>query len=348
MRSRCRKIVSDCSISLASLTVGVSLVGAITVLNTQPVFAESVNESKAPTATGTVFLAQSTQSDDAGDEKSGTASGGAGTKSNGGMSDRLRKYMGEDGPPPGGQGRPPGPLRPGQGPDDVGGGGGRERMRQMLQQMPPEKRDQILQEMKERRMRKRGLSDGANGGGTDNRFMNGPEGGPDGGPGFGGRGNGISEYGFKRGGSRRNFGGPGDKGMKGGKLFGREPLDLTVLNLTADQKAKIQSMRTVDGQKSRQIQAELRQRRDKFKDMLFDPAATSEQIISTHKEINKLQSQTQDIMLNDFLGIRKLLTKEQLELLPQVRPDESRRPSPRLGAKIPPDGEPPMPPADDK
>lgn len=345
MRSRCRKIVSDCSISLASLTVGVSLVGAITILNSQQVFADSVSESKAPAAAGTVLLAQSPQSDDASDEKNGTVSGGAAGKSNSGMSDRLRKYMGEDGPPPGGPGRPPGPPRPGQGPDDVGGGG-RERMRQMFQQMPPEKRDQILQEMKERRMRKRGVSDGANSGGTDNRFMNGPEGGPDGGPAFGGRGSGT-EYGFKRGGSRRNFGGPGDRGMKGGKLFGREPLDLTVLNLTADQKAKIQSMRTVDGQKSRQIQAELRQRRDKFKDMLFDPAATPEQIMSTHKEINKLQSQTQDIMLNDFLGIRKLLTKEQLELLPQVRPDESRRPSPRLGAKVPPDGEPPPPPAGD-
>lgn len=335
MQSRCRKFARDCSISLTSFTVGISLVGAITILTSQNALADSRKESKIQAESDMVLVAQAPQSDGGASTGDGTASGGTASRSSSGMSDRIRKYMNDDGPP---GGLPPGGPRPSGGPDDMGGGGDkRERLRQRMQQMTPEQREQFIQEMKERRMRKRGISDG----GMDNRFMGGPDGGPpDGGPGFGGRppgrpgGNGVSEYGFKRNNVRRD-------GLKGGKLFGREPLDLTVLNLTADQKAKIQSMRTVDGQKSRQIQAELRQHRDKFKDMLFDPAATPEQIMSTHREINKLQSQTHDIMLNDFLGIRKLLTKEQLELLPQVRPDDSRRPSPRLGAKAPPDGEPP-------
>jgi hypothetical protein len=168
----------------------------------------------------------------------------------------------------------------------------------------------------------------------DNRLMGGPDGGGEGGPPFArGPRDGNPEFGggFRRNNGIKNFSPSGNrsaKGLKAGKFFGREPLDLTVLNLTPEQKNKIQAMRTVDGQKSRQLQIELHQRRDKFKDMLFDPSVTSDQILGTHREITKLQAQTQEIMLNDFLGIRKLLTKEQLDLLPQVRPVEVRRPAP--------------------
>lgn len=373
MRSRCRELARDFSIALCSvrrnrasvtsymtsLTVSLTIAVTVSVVMADSSRGESganeLNErqeqSPSQTTYGKTLLAQA-----ANDSSMSTADGATSGSKPSGMSERIRKYMGgEDGHPPGDgpPGHPPG--GPGRGPGEGEMGGRehmRERIRERLQQLPPEKREQVMQEMKERRMRK-GMPDGPNGDGMGNRFM-GADGGPEGAPGphFRGRrgGNGISEFGYKRNAGRKDFGPGGDgKGMKGGKFFGREPLDLTVLNLTADQKAKIQTLRTADGQKARQLQIELRQRRDKFRDMLFDPAATTDQILGTHREINKLQSQTQDIMLNDFLGIRKLLTKEQLELLPQVRPEESRRPSPKLGQKPPPpppddEGRPPGPP----
>jgi len=258
-----------------------------------------------------------------------TISGGA----HEGMSDRIKKYMGEDG------GGTPGALPPER----------MQRLREKLNQMPPEKREKIIQQMRERRGKGNRFLGGQEGrppgqpGGPEG-FPSGPppEGGFPGGPppdGIGppdgfqpprGFGDGPPPEGGMRRGLRQKLrngaGAGGAAAMKGGgKLFGRAPLDLTVLKLTEDQKAKIQSMRSVNGQKARQLHSDLRTRRERFKEMLFDPQASNEQILSTRKEINKLQTQSEDLMLSDFLGIRKLLTKEQLELLPQVRPDESQR-----------------------
>ena len=325
MRSRCRRTAFDRSIVPGSFGFRVLLLAVFSVFTSQlSAGAESNSDVSKP------MIAQSDDGMNTSVDNGGATSGGTRSRSTG-SSERLKKYLGEDetsgsGAAPGGSG------------SAVGGGNDfgtrRERMRQIYQNMPPEKREKMLQEIKDRRMQggKRGLPDGA-GSGTDNR----PPGGPDGdGPPLsrGLKGDAPPEMGaFRRGG--KNFGPPGErggKGMKGGKLFGREPLDLTILNLTTEQKNKIQAMRTQDGQKSRQLQGELRQRRDKFKDMLFDPTVSSDQILDAHREMAKLQAQTQEIMLNDFLGIRKLLTKEQLELLPQVRPEQARRlPSPKPG-----------------
>jgi Spy/CpxP family protein refolding chaperone len=319
MRSRCKRTAFDRSIVPGSLGFKVSLLAILSVVTAQ-LSAGAEPSSEIPKA----LIAQSDDGMSNSVENSGTTSGGSRSRS-AGSSERIKKYLGED-------------EAPGTSPSASGVGNDfgtrRERMRQIYQNMPPEKREKMLQEIKDRRMQggKRGLSDGA-GGGTDGRPLGGADG--DGAPiTRGPRNDGLPEMGaFRRGG--KNFGPPGERGgrgMKGGKLFGREPLDLTVLNLTTEQKNKIQAMRTQDGQKSRQLQGELRQRREKFKDMLFDPTVSSEHILDAHREMAKLQAQTQEIMLNDFLGIRKLLTKEQLELLPQVRPEQARRlPSPKPG-----------------
>jgi Spy/CpxP family protein refolding chaperone len=262
------------------------------------------------------------------------------------MSERIRKYTGEDEAESGGNQLPADRMK---------------RVRDKLMQMPPEQREKIMQQMRERRNLKRG---GARFSGPDGGPDSGPEGFPGGGPGgfpggppgggpegmmpdgpppgggprgFRGEG-GPPEMGgpggFRRGGNVRNFGGAGGGQLKGGKFFGREPLDLTVLNLTAEQKAKIQTMRSANGQKARALHSDIKARRDKFRDMLFDPSASNDQILGARREINKLQTQAEDLMLNDFLGIRKLLTKEQMDLLPQVRPEEPvRRPYARPAKK---------------
>lgn len=264
---------------------------------------------------------------------------GSGGDSGSGMSERIRKYMGEG---------------EGGGGGDVGERGGdmqsrRQRMRQKFMEMSPEERERFQQKMRQRR--------GGGGGGGNFPGMEGMPGGPDGQPpfpppgggepGFPGDGgppgfaghDGGPPFGPPGGGG---FGGPGKGGQKGvrnysssskggGKQWlGRAPLDLTVLNLTQEQKTQIQAMRTKNGQKVKAIHSSLKGRRDRFKDMLFDPAASTEEILAARKEITKLQAQAEDVMLNDFLSIRKLLTKEQMALLPQVRPEEHRPPRPMM------------------
>lgn len=262
------------------------------------------------------------------------------------MSERIRKYTGEDEAQS--SGVKPSPER-------------LQKVRDRIMQMPPEQREKVLQQIKERRsLRRSGSAGGASApggsplgggsGGIPPGFPGGPPGGPEFGPEGGGRPPGVPDGmgmgmgmddevplpppnrgsgGFGRDrmrGPASDFrpgprGGAGGAPLKSGKFFGREPLDLTVLNLTPEQKTRIQTMRAANGKKARAIRADLKVRRDQFRDMLFDPAATNEQIVETRKAVNKLQTQAEDLMLNDFLGIRKLLTKEQLELLPQVRPE---------------------------
>lgn len=247
------------------------------------------------------------------------------------MSERIRKYTGEDEAQS--SGAKPSPER-------------LQKVRDRIMQMPPDQREKVLQQIKERRSLRRSGSAGGAGGPGGGPLGGGPEFGPEG----GGRPPGVMDgIGMDdedlppppnrgpRGFGRDRMRGPasefrpGPRGgadgapLRSGKFFGREPLDLTVLNLTAEQKTKIQTMRAANGKKARAIRADLKVRRDQFRDMLFDPAATNEQIVETRKAVNKLQTQAEDLMLNDFLGIRKLLTKEQLELLPQVRPEPPMR-----------------------
>jgi len=216
------------------------------------------------------------------------------------MSERIRKYTGEE-EAESGSGLPADRM---------------QRVREKLMQMPPEQREKLMQQMRERRGAKRGANFGPDGGPEGGPPLDGmgPDEGPPGGPPDGPPG------GHRR---PRNFGnGPS---IKGGKFFGREPLDLTKLNLTQDQKTKIQTMRSANGQKARALHADLKQRREKFREMLFDPNASNDEILAMRREVNKLQTQAEDLMLTDFLGIRKLLTKEQMELLPSIRPQEPPR-----------------------
>ncbi len=43
-------------------------------------------------------------------------------------------------------------------------------------------------------------------------------------------------------------------------------------------------------------------------------------------EIRQLQDQAEELTVNDFLGIRSVLTKDQLQMLPQLRPGSAGKP----------------------
>jgi Spy/CpxP family protein refolding chaperone len=120
------------------------------------------------------------------------------------------------------------------------------------------------------------------------------------------------------GGGRRGFGGRG--GFPGGK----RALDLTALNLTEEQKGKIQQLRSRTSTRARELRRKLMSGGQELRDMMFDPAASDETIRAKGRELRRLHEQVEDIKLDDFLSIRSVLTAEQRKHLPEVKPGGPR------------------------
>jgi Spy/CpxP family protein refolding chaperone len=150
---------------------------------------------------------------------------------------------------------------------------------------------------------------------------------------FGGPGNGAPPDGVAR--FRRGLGAegpPADGQMQGrfrrqagaqgpgGGLFGRKPLDFSSLNLTDDQKQRIQQIRSGNGAHAREFSQSLKERRSEMRDLMFDPVASDDQIRSKMRDVRQLQEKMDDVQINDFLAIRKVLTPEQRQKLADLKP----------------------------
>lgn len=102
--------------------------------------------------------------------------------------------------------------------------------------------------------------------------------------------------------------------------FGPGPLDLTPLNLTPEQKQKIQEIRKQTGLKTRNLRKLLKEKRGEMRDAMFDPTITDAQLREKHKAVSRLHQKAEEAMFDDFLSIRGLLTPEQKKHLPEVKP----------------------------
>jgi Spy/CpxP family protein refolding chaperone len=122
-------------------------------------------------------------------------------------------------------------------------------------------------------------------------------------------------------------------------------LDLTVLNLSDDQKQKIQKLRTDSAIKNRAIQRQLKENTNQMRDVMFDGTSTDAQIKAKSDEMKRSHEQFADSQLEFFLAIRTLLTPEQKLKLKDVRAaieqrhdDEMERHGDRRHWQGPPDG----------
>lgn len=145
------------------------------------------------------------------------------------------------------------------------------------------------------------------------------------------------------------FGGRRGLGRGGGFPGGRKALDLSALNLTEEQKAKIQQLRKGTAMRAREVRRKLFSGGQELRDMMFDPAASDEQIRAKGRELRKLRDQAEDMKLDDFLSIRGVLTAEQRKRLPDVKPGGPRAAmvapgGARRGDDMPPPGVEPIAP----
>lgn len=138
-------------------------------------------------------------------------------------------------------------------------------------------------------------------------------------PGFGGPGPGFGGPGPGPG-----FGGGGPGPGFGGRLkhsgLGRAPLDLTSLNLTEEQKNRIKAQRAKSAPRARELQQVIKAKRMEMRDLMFDPSVTAKQLTEKRQELRAAQDEAETLMLNDFIGMRSVLTPEQLKHLPELKP----------------------------
>jgi Spy/CpxP family protein refolding chaperone len=118
-------------------------------------------------------------------------------------------------------------------------------------------------------------------------------------------------------------GGPEGKGpefREGRPMMGPRPFPLERLardlNLTEDQIASLQNLRQGFLRDTLPWRDDLLIKRMVLQDLLRQPQADSKQVLSKQREVSELESKIQERMVFYHLEIRKVLTPEQIRLLP--------------------------------
>lgn len=218
---------------------------------------------------------------------------------------------------------------------------GGQKWRQKMMNVPPERREMFMQRMRERRGQQQNF--------PNQEFMQEMPGGQaipgtpgipgnpgfpnnqgfPGGPGFGGPPGGEQPFANRRGAMRR----PGGGGRQGFG-FGGRALDLTQLNLSEKQKSNILALRAKHSEQAKNIQKNLRDKRMELRNMLFSPDLNRKALQDKRNELRGLQNQMDDIMIDDFLGVRSVLSEEQIKKLAETNlPGPKRKTSAQIQPK---------------
>jgi len=209
----------------------------------------------------------------------------------------------------------------GDGPDPQNNMRGGQRWRQKMMNLPPEKREAFLQRVRERRGQGQNFQ-------TQEFMQDVPAPGPNASPVQMGPGPGIGinpeqPFNPNRGGMRKRQG--GGNGGRQGFGFGGKALDLSQLNLSEKQKGDILSLRAKHSEHAKSIQKNLRGKRMELRTMLFSPDLNRKALQDKRNELRGLQNQMDDIMIEDFLGVRSVLSEEQIKRLAETNMPNVKR-----------------------
>jgi Spy/CpxP family protein refolding chaperone len=134
------------------------------------------------------------------------------------------------------------------------------------------------------------------------------------------------------------MGGMGEGGIRGGRMGGlrggHHALDLTPLNLNEDQKNRIKQIRQSTRERARTTKQSLMQKQLQLRDLLFSADASDAKIRAARKEVRQAQEQLDDLNIEDLLKIRSVLTAEQKQKLPDLKPNPAGARA-QLGDRLP-------------
>jgi len=104
-------------------------------------------------------------------------------------------------------------------------------------------------------------------------------------------------------------------------------LDLTPLNLTAEQKQKFQDNRRETLKKMGELHKALKTKRDDLNNALFEPDSTETTLRDKREEVTSLHEQIDDLKFEELITLRSLLTAEQKKHLPEIKPQFNKPPA---------------------
>lgn len=138
------------------------------------------------------------------------------------------------------------------------------------------------------------------------------------GAGFGAEGMPAARGGFGGAGLARARRAAGMSGLPGA----RKPLDLRPLNLSDEQKDRIRQIRAQTRSDARALRGQLQDSQKQLRSLLFSPDASDAQIKQARQQLREAQNRLDDLNLNDWLQMRKVLTADQRQRLPLVAPNQ--------------------------
>jgi Spy/CpxP family protein refolding chaperone len=97
-------------------------------------------------------------------------------------------------------------------------------------------------------------------------------------------------------------------------------IDLRPLNLTPEQRQKISEMRLATAKKVKEVHAALKAKKDDLLNATFDPDVSEATIREKRLAVRALHEQQEDLMFEDLMGLRNLLTTEQKKHLAEIKP----------------------------
>ena len=114
------------------------------------------------------------------------------------------------------------------------------------------------------------------------------------------------------------------KGMKDG-MHGPMDKMFDKLNLTAEQREKIKTIRQQGQERNKTQREQLMTKRKELHQLVRSASSTREQTIATQREVNALQDQLAEARLNAWFEMRAVLTPEQLKQLSQLKPQRGEK-----------------------
>jgi Spy/CpxP family protein refolding chaperone len=108
-----------------------------------------------------------------------------------------------------------------------------------------------------------------------------------------------------------------------GDRFGR--INLIPLNLTPDQKQKLQAVRRETAKKTRELSAALKSKKDELLNATFDPDQPESAIREKRDSVRAIHEQLEDLMFGDIMTLRGMLTPEQKRHLAEIKPPPNTR-----------------------
>ncbi|MNK62769.1 periplasmic protein [compost metagenome] len=114
------------------------------------------------------------------------------------------------------------------------------------------------------------------------------------------------------------------KGMQDG-MHGPMDKMFDKLNLTAEQREKIKTLRQQGQERNKAQREQLMTKRKELHQLVRSASSTREQAIAKQREVNALQDQLAEARLNAWFEMRAVLTPEQLKQLEQFKPQRGEK-----------------------